>query len=613
MALDFSNLKQNIASFKKKTVDPEFFKKATTVTPTITADASLSSGGYNYEYTPTLQATSTAALREIYNPMLQSQGSATLGIKPMVSSNATLKQPNSFLQNLVSPAYASTSQPQDRDAIEYERLVKEGKITSIEEDAKNRGDSSEIDQTPVKKTTTAKGKTTIPTSDTFFTSGGDFTNYVLSKKPVGSKGGQCVQFAHEITNFPKVGDTASEKTSYFNSLRKSGQAYKFGESTPQVGDVVLWNSGQSGHAAVITGINSDGTLTIVESNKNLNEKITTRNIKPKSTTSLGFVKGTPKQNFSWSVGKSNNIYQGDSDMATTTQPYDYDVSLEKAKQLLAGGASGADVAMEFLSSQADRMAQYQQKYKDQYQNFQPEIEQMNLRREEYRTAGPQAFADYLNMPLEVRVAMSKGAKGRAGAAWQTSFDVLNEKRKKPDEMMALETEKEKQFMNLLGIMSEEEARKAAEEWKQKEFNEGVRQFNINAAQATGTKTYDQTDLDGFIKELNTTMPKGTTSNIGQWGAATTTDPRLSLSGESKSSITPSDIVDSTEPIYQKYLEKYANNKTMQQEISSYYLEYRRRTLLSEIMQNIKEGATIEELVVNYPEYSRAEIEKLIEG
>ena len=96
------------------------------------------------------------------------------------------------------------------------------------------------------------------------------SNNVVKSLPDGSNGGQCGDYVHTIVDgMPEMGDTIASKDALIDS-----KGVKAADWKPKIGDVIIQNIGVNGHAAVVNKVNSDGTVTLSESNYHLDEKVT---------------------------------------------------------------------------------------------------------------------------------------------------------------------------------------------------------------------------------------------------------------------------------------------------------------------------------------------------
>lgn len=106
----------------------------------------------------------------------------------------------------------------------------------------------------------------------------------------GTVGGECGDFVHTVVdNIPAMGDTIGSKMEAINKNGVLTANWK-----PKVGDVIVQKYGTTGHAAVVTGVNGD-KLTIKQSNKGLDGKVTSETISAKDPSIYGaFDKGNMK-------------------------------------------------------------------------------------------------------------------------------------------------------------------------------------------------------------------------------------------------------------------------------------------------------------------------------
>lgn len=117
------------------------------------------------------------------------------------------------------------------------------------------------------------------------------------KAKEGTSGGQCGVFAQQITKLPsgadwRVGDTLEQKKKALEDYAKRGAGFYPGEAQPLPGNTVIFDEGTKwGHVAVINSINSDGTITLTESNYNLDEKVSnTRKVSLNDPRIVGFLR-----------------------------------------------------------------------------------------------------------------------------------------------------------------------------------------------------------------------------------------------------------------------------------------------------------------------------------
>lgn len=129
------------------------------------------------------------------------------------------------------------------------------------------------------------------------TSQNGFTQKVASEYPKGTTGGQCGDFAHQLVEFPSVGDSLQQK---LKSIDKFGIPANEWKQNPQVGDVLITKEAEkTGHVAVVNKVLPDGSVQLSESNyyqKSLGpEKVShTRILDTNSPVIYGAVRGKLK-------------------------------------------------------------------------------------------------------------------------------------------------------------------------------------------------------------------------------------------------------------------------------------------------------------------------------
>ena len=98
--------------------------------------------------------------------------------------------------------------------------------------------------------------------------------YAFKKTKADNLRGECAWFAQQHTRMPDgkrwtVGDTIGQKVNSLKRFRQKGQGFLRGESSPQVGNSIIFNTGNKwGHVATIRGVRPDGKLLLTESNYN---------------------------------------------------------------------------------------------------------------------------------------------------------------------------------------------------------------------------------------------------------------------------------------------------------------------------------------------------------
>ena len=106
--------------------------------------------------------------------------------------------------------------------------------------------------------------------------------------PDGYVGGQCGDFAHNLVDFPPVGDTVQSKRT---TVQKYGTLMP---CTISIGDVVIFDIGQYGHVAVVNDI-IGSMLQLTESNWNLDQLVHhNRQVPNDLSTIIGIIKGPLK-------------------------------------------------------------------------------------------------------------------------------------------------------------------------------------------------------------------------------------------------------------------------------------------------------------------------------
>lgn len=92
------------------------------------------------------------------------------------------------------------------------------------------------------------------------------------KYPTGKKGGQCGTFAHNLAEFPPVGNWLSEKK---KAVDRSGiSRSEWVNRGVKVGDVIVTDENRKhGHLAVVNKVLPNGVVQLTDSNYNLDEKV----------------------------------------------------------------------------------------------------------------------------------------------------------------------------------------------------------------------------------------------------------------------------------------------------------------------------------------------------
>jgi hypothetical protein len=103
----------------------------------------------------------------------------------------------------------------------------------------------------------------------------------------GAIGGQCGDYVHKIAdNIPALGDTIQEKNKKTNI-----SAYTFSQDQ-QVGDVIISKTNLPyGHVSLVTKVNGDGTVEVIESNYGLDEKVGKRTVSVNDSKITGIYRG----------------------------------------------------------------------------------------------------------------------------------------------------------------------------------------------------------------------------------------------------------------------------------------------------------------------------------
>jgi CHAP domain len=114
---------------------------------------------------------------------------------------------------------------------------------------------------------------------------------VNQKFPDGTVGGQCGTFAHQIANFPPVGNMLSEKQAIVNKNGISAAEWRKEGAKP--GDVIISNYGQYGHVEVVVAVQGDKVIT-KGSNFNEDQKVGTRTVSMSDGKIYGVLRGTLK-------------------------------------------------------------------------------------------------------------------------------------------------------------------------------------------------------------------------------------------------------------------------------------------------------------------------------
>ncbi len=121
--------------------------------------------------------------------------------------------------------------------------------------------------------------------------GGGVAAAISTKYPEGSTGGQCGDFAHQLVQFPPVGDSKTEKIAAVQKYGIPTSQWK-----PQVGDVIITGENPTyGHVAVVNAVLPDGKIQLSESNFKQSGKVSNdRVISASSPQIYGAIRGTLK-------------------------------------------------------------------------------------------------------------------------------------------------------------------------------------------------------------------------------------------------------------------------------------------------------------------------------
>lgn len=184
----------------------------------------------------------------------------------------------------------------------------------------------------------------------------------------GEYGGQCGSFVHKIVDgIPAMGDTFGTKSALVD---KKGILASEWSTNPKIGDVLIIDTKTpTGHAAVVNSINSDGTVTLSESNWKGDEKVTnTRKISINDPAIYGALRGTQK---SYEVKNEYDQFT-DENIALSVIPTQLKNSEAETNRLLAGIRSGlkqglnpyqvADNLMGFKINKPDSFSTEMRKY-----------------------------------------------------------------------------------------------------------------------------------------------------------------------------------------------------------------------------------------------------------
>lgn len=110
----------------------------------------------------------------------------------------------------------------------------------------------------------------------------------------GTIGGECGTFAHNIVDFAPVGDLFTQKKMAVDKsgIKKSDWILQ----GAKVGDVIISSSNLPyGHVAIVNKVNSDGTVTVTESNFNLDKKVNNNRVVNMNDPKIyGIIKGNLK-------------------------------------------------------------------------------------------------------------------------------------------------------------------------------------------------------------------------------------------------------------------------------------------------------------------------------
>lgn len=128
----------------------------------------------------------------------------------------------------------------------------------------------------------------------FTEKGGNFTQAIQEKYPDNSPGGQCGTFAHQLVDFPPVGDGKNQKIASVNKFGLPKEQWL--QSGVQIGDVIITNENPTyGHVAVVNDILPDGRIKLSESNYKRSETVShDRLLDPNSPKIYGAIRGKSK-------------------------------------------------------------------------------------------------------------------------------------------------------------------------------------------------------------------------------------------------------------------------------------------------------------------------------
>jgi len=124
----------------------------------------------------------------------------------------------------------------------------------------------------------------------------DYSSLFSVQYPDGSTGGQCAVFAEQVCTFdtPKnlLGNSLKDKQATVNKYGITANEWR--SEGAQVGDGIIFNLGQNGHVSVVTGVNSDGTVNVIDSNYGLDGKVQNRVVNTNDKSIYGVVRGQLK-------------------------------------------------------------------------------------------------------------------------------------------------------------------------------------------------------------------------------------------------------------------------------------------------------------------------------
>ena len=289
-----------------------------------------------------------------------------------------------------------------------------------------------------------------------------------------SLGGQCAWFAEQITRLPSggtwtIGSSVPQKKAQMSGHVKRGNGFYKGSGSPTVGNSIVYSGGTWGHVVVINEILPDGRARITEANQKGRLSVRhDRIVDLNAGNIIGFLKTKPTSKYS---------IQGSSSMPQQQQQYNYQGDIQQIKDSIQGGdtKSAMDQAILAQLNLPEQLEASRSKLKQAYQNFEPEHQRISEASSEYGSARTNAFANHMNQPMSIRVAMANKATGRAGSAWQTAQQVLGEKKGRLGDLMGKEQEQAQNLISLLGLATQKEAGEASKAFQQQQFDYGKQQ------------------------------------------------------------------------------------------------------------------------------------------